>query len=47
MMSKSGGVSTWQVDKGFAFKQYFEATSVVFHVGVVVLGVVLVMQALP
>ncbi len=31
------------MDYGFAFKQHFEVTSVVFHVGDVVLGAVLVM----
>ncbi len=47
MMSKSGAQSNWQVDQGFDFEQHFEATSVVFLVRSVVLGVVLVMQDLP
>ncbi len=46
MMSQSGGVCTWQVDQGFGFELHFEVTFVVFVVGDVALGVVLVMQAL-
>ncbi len=37
MMSKSGGVSTWQVDQGFCFELHVEATYVVFVAGDVVL----------
>ncbi len=44
MMSKSGGVSNWQVDQGFDFEQHFDATYVVSVVGDVVFGVMLVMQ---
>ncbi len=47
MMSKSGGVSNWQVGQGFDFEYHFDATYVVSVVEDVVLGGVLVMQAVP
>ncbi len=44
---KSCGLSKWQVNQGFGFEQLLEATYVISVVGGVVVGGVLVMQALP
>ncbi len=46
MLSPSGGVCTWQEDEGLGCELHFDGTFVIFVIGDVVFGVVLVIQAL-